>query len=627
MPTDYSYLDKYLDAPNEEEEPKEGMAYLDKYLNVEDMPELSETEPASPKSFMDQLGHFGTYTADVLASGLGPYAAGLGAGLGAGVQTLKDTEGSWLDRLGSAGEAFVDAFPEGRKDYFNELEDAEENLPTSLKVAGTILGAAPTLAFAPLKGLSTMSKGQKAAQIGKTTALQAGLGFAGSRGETLEDMAYDAAFSGILSGGADIVGPMANQLKSATVGKAKELFDAASDGVQAFVSKIQNVPVETMVKYDQMTRKDLKNWAKKMAGPKASPDDLDAIAKNITEGFRKGLIAKSKNLSKQYGEMVEAKYGKTAMSPEHLKHAKNLSKQIDELIADADIESEKGLIEELTKIKNRLKGDAIKINKKGQVTERGPLSYQNFFKINEKLRSLENPLYQNTGRPLASSEIEAINRAAGKLMGRGENEGMSKMLKNISPEIAELNNQISTIKGLQKKMTESLIREKGSTLNAVRQAARQKGTGYADLQELAEAAPYLDAKDQILNFSALEKFGGLNIQPESFASRAILMSGVTGAGAYLGTSGDPLWSALAFGATGLTTPASSRAYYDAKGAGRRVSRLFNKAVGPTREAASQILLNTPAGRRQIIEGAKDYMAPEEEEQMTVDDVLLRRLGQ
>lgn len=147
--------------------------------------------------------------------GMGPFAAGVGGGLGKSIGTLQRGDIGFADRLKALPEAFQSGFGEARQENLAKEQGASERHPgLDLGVGlGSAVLTAPLMAVKGLQGATAMGRIGSAARVGGILGGTHALGHAESTGEALKDIGTGAAMGGAVQGLFEIPGKVVSGLK------------------------------------------------------------------------------------------------------------------------------------------------------------------------------------------------------------------------------------------------------------------------------------------------------------------------------------------------------------------------------------------------------------------------------
>lgn len=503
---------------------------------------------AQPKQEITPLDTAAEIAPNAFALGLGPFAAGVGGGLGSAVGTL-ETGGGLMD----AARAGKQGFSEARKQKNEDLKAATEANPKTA-LASNILGAIGS-------GVGTaglLGKGLKGAlATGAVAGGSKALSEAESPKEAARDVAEGMTFSGLTHGaikGAEKLAPVAGKVGNKILGKAGEAFTG--------------IPEKSIRTYAEKTKK-INDMIKKSGGDVANlSDDVKAkIAKDISS--TKG------RLSQDIGNTLDQLGDQKTMPVGHL-------------------------LDELNKGSGKL---AIKIKANPQIgkdfddlsqmitnlaDENGNVSSKEMHVIKELFQDEAKSAYLKGGQMFSrGSEAQKAAKQVARLARQDINEA--------APAIARANNTLAELHSIESNLNRNVLKQGSSSA-----ALKSIGSGTNKQQEkllrrigdITETDP-VNAASEFSSASDFVSPGLIPVDSTGKAGARMAMGGLLGH-----HYGGPIGTVVG---TAASSPALWKAGIQARGL------LGDYALQPSAKAVESYL-RSPEGQKQILKKSKGLLS-------------------
>lgn len=472
---------------------------------------------------------FGKSAADDFSFGLGQHAAGWGAGLGKAAGEFQESGEPFLDRIGAIPQNLSEGFAQGKQEYVQELDAIRENMTPGERFASAIVGG---LASAPL-GSSVKAAKTLGGRVATQGGAQAGMAAAGSREETLEGKAWDAATAALLGTGMQTTGEVA--------GKAWEFGSKlASDflkGGKRLFSAAQGIKPHLIDRFLDATPKQLKQWVKDFTPPgteRLTEDQYDVMAREIIDGIGANIRDHRDSLNKRIGQEIQKKYGNDPMTDEHYSFLMDKISSVKKRIGNIEADENKLLAEQVSKLEKILakkEGSTTFSNIFGSQTAptKNP-SYSDAYDAYKQIKDYASPGYIRDGNVFKPGQgTKSTSLFKGIL--KGENGIQDGFIGDISPEVRALDAEFTKFYNAGKRVNTKLLTGKGQSRKYLENVGMRKSEAL-DTMDIDAAIPGINAQDKAEKFATLSMIEEGGLEPRSFAIRSAL-----GTGAALGLGG------------------------------------------------------------------------------------------
>lgn len=475
---------------------------------------------------------------NAMAFGLKPFAAGVGggAGMAKGTYDLSRNQGKGIgDSLKDAWNAGKQGFSEARQAENDDLKNSADQNPKSA-LAGGLLGSIASAPLTPIKGIGSA--------IGAGAAQGAGdaLSSANNANDAIKDVSRGMLAGGITHGLIKGTGAIAPSIKS---------------GAQKVTGKIgealTGVPEQEIKTY--LTKGD---EIAKLA--KSSGGDVGLAADQTRDKFMRQIQATKQNLGQQIGLALEKapKDQSIDVSP-MLDRLSSYRKSLDPVYHSGDISE---LDDFIKKIGTKISPD----NK---------MSVQDLNLTKGFLQDIASQAYQKSGQVFNKS-------GKAELAAKGAAAEARKLLNGAVPEIANANNQLAQIHGVEDNINKSLIgsgKSEGALMAVGAGANNRNSAALSRLGKLTGQDPVGDA--QVL--ASMRRFQNPSLTPADITGKSVLR---TGGAALLGAHlGGPIGAAIGGAAT---SPMALKQGLNA-----------TKAVAPAFDSLGR-LIQSPTGQAGLI---------------------------
>jgi hypothetical protein len=590
----------------------------DEELLKQGMPDPSELPQPQTGQMRDFAGakRVADNAFETMTFGLAQHPAGAMQGIATGVEQFKQSEGQpFLDRIGQAFSGFTEGYAVGRDDYNEYVADLEARSTPEERLAGGALGLAASLGGAKLVSKAAKEAVPIGQEIVRQTGIQSSLGFLGSRGETIDDMAIDGLAAAMIGGGLPVAIKGVEFSGQKVNDAANFMWDLAKKGATKTASVLQGLPTDTIAKYASMTDDDILRYYSRAGN--AVKGQGEVIARNYTDGVRKAIENKRKILGQEMTKEIDTVFGNKPISDDHLKFIQNKLNEAKKGL-NPTIASDKKVLDEISGFEAALAPktttipspeitvlDMLAGRKKAPPTVTSePVTYQTAKKIYDDMKDLTKQSYirDNSGNVVGVDKSSKVSRIfkdiiedkkdeKGRVLSQGLKEGF---VRKLSPRMKSLDGEYEKLHNIRQEASQSLLKKKGSTKSAWEKAGSGEGTPFTDLEAISKALPNANVRGKADEFAAMNQIGEAPWTPQNFGARVVGSTLIGGTVATAGAAGYDQLDSSVPAALGLLTLGTSP--------------MFTKLVLDGMRRAGAVSNRMAASRGgQFARGAKDFL--------------------